>query len=1024
MKSISDLFIFRPVMTTLVMLGILVFGVTAYRNLAVSDLPNVDYPTIQISANLSGASPETMASAVATPLEKQFSTISGIDSMTSTSSVGSTNITLQFDTTRDIDGAAQDVQSAISSASRELPENMTSTPTFRKVNPAAMPILMIALTSKTLPLSTLDEYAETVLGQEISMVSGVSQVNVYGAAKYAVRIQLDPNKLANKNIGIDEIATAVDKANVNLPTGTLYGHNMSYTVLADGQIKEAKEYSELIVSYKDGKPVRLKELANVLDSIENDKRVAWYYDANGPQRSVVLAIQRQPGTNTVQVVKDVTHKIDSMKSRIPASVSLHVLRDSSKSVKASVKDVKLTLLVTLLLVIGVIFLFLRNVSATLIPSLALPMSIIGTFVVMYFLDFTLDNLSLMAITLSVGFVVDDAIVMLENIVRHMEMGEKPFEAAVNGAREIGFTIVSMTVSLVAVFIPILFLSGILGRLFHEFAVTIGAAILISGVISLTLTPMMCSRFLKHQDKEEHGPLFNFFERFFQGMLNVYKIGLGWSLKHRLSMMLFSLITLVVSVYLYTIINKGFIPTEDTGVIQAQTMAAQGTALEKMTRYHEEAGKILQSDPDVETFMSNVGSNSGMMMISLKDRSKRESTSEQVANRLRNKLSQIPGVNVFLSVPASINIGGRSTRSLYQISLQGPDTTELYKYAAIMQAKMKELPGLTDISSDLEMKNPQIEVNINRDKAAALGVSANTIESTLYDAYGSKQISTIYSSSNTYSVILELKPEFNRDIDSFSSLYMTSSNGQLVPLRAVADIKTGLGPLSISHTGHQISVTLSFNLLPGKSLGDAVNEVNTLAANVLPSTITCRLQGTAQAYQSSMQGLGVILIVAVLVIYMVLGILYESFIHPVTILSALPFAGFGGLFTLLIFNVELNIYAFVGIIMLIGLVKKNGIMMVDFAIEAQRSRNLTSRDAIFDACVVRFRPIMMTTMAALMGTLPIAIGFGAGSESRKPLGLAVVGGLFFSQLFTLFVTPVFYLYMDRFRVWSGRLFRRD
>jgi hydrophobic/amphiphilic exporter-1 (mainly G- bacteria), HAE1 family len=568
------------------------------------------------------------------------------------------------------------------------------------------------------------------------------------------------------------------------------------------------------------------------------------------------------------------------------------------------------------------------------------------------------------------------------------------------------------------------MSGILGRLFHEFAVTIGAAILISGVISLTLTPMMCSRFLQHQDRKEHGPLFMLFERFFHGLLEVYKVGLRWSLKHRLTMMLFSLITLLASIYLYKIINKGFIPTEDTGQIMAQTMAAQGTTLEKMTEYQKEAAGILQEDPDVKTFMSNVGSNSGMMMVSLADRGEREQSSEQIANRLRSKLSQIPGLNVFLTIPASINIGGRMSRSQYQISLQGPDTTELYKYAADMQEKMKEISGITDISSDLEMKNPQIEVDINRDKAAALGVSVNTIESTLYNAYGSKRISTIYSSSNTYSVIIELKPEFSRDMDSLASLYLTSSNGELVPLKAVADIKTGLGPLSISHTGHQISVTLSFNLLPGASLGDAVTSVENLAAQVLFSTITCRLQGTAQAYASSMQGLGIILIVAVLVIYMVLGILYESFIHPVTILSALPFAGFGGLITLLIFKTELNIYAFVGIIMLIGLVKKNGIMMVDFAIEAQRSRNLTSQEAIFDACVVRFRPIMMTTMAALMGTLPIAIGFGSGSESRQPLGLAVVGGLFFSQLFTLFVTPVFYLYMDRFRVWSGKKLARD
>jgi hydrophobic/amphiphilic exporter-1 (mainly G- bacteria), HAE1 family len=1031
MKSISDLFIIRPVMTTLVMLGILVFGYTAYRDLPVSDLPNVDYPTIQVSASLPGASPETMASAVATPLEKQFLTIDGIDSMTSSSNVGSTSITIQFSLSKNIDAAAQDVQSAITGVLGRLPKNMPTPPTYRKVNPAMSPILFIALTSKTLPLSELDEYAETLLAQQISTVSGVAQVNVYGAQKYAVRIQLDPNKLANKDISINQVAQAINNSNVNLPTGALYGPYTAYTIQANGQITEASGYRSLIVAYRNGNPVRLSELGDALDSVENDKTAAWYYNSTGSQRAMVLAVQRQPGTNTVAVASDVNNMIAKMKDQIPASVSLNTLFDRSDSISKSVRDVKLTLILTLFLVIMVIFIFLRNVSATIIPSLALPMSIVGTFAVMYLLDFSLDNLSLMALTLCVGFVVDDAIVMLENIVRHMEKGEKPYDAAIIGAREIGFTIISMTISLTAVFIPVLFMGGILGRLFHEFAVTIGIAILISGFVSLTLTPMMCSRFLKHLTDKKHGPVFNAFERFFQGMLNVYKVGLRWSLRHRLIVMIFSAGVLIATFYLYTVIPKGFIPSEDIGRIMVTTQAAQGTSLDSMTAHQQQAAAILQKDPDVNAFMSSVGggrgasgTNSGSMMLTLKDKSKRESTVDQIIARLRVKLSQIPGLNVFLQNPPPISVGGTSSRSQYQVSIQGPDTTELYKYATIMEEKMHSLPGLTDISSDLEMKNPMVEVKINRDKAAALGATVEGIEETLSNAYGSNQISNIYDPTNTYVVILELKPEFRTDPSNLSLLYVPSTSGQLVPLSAVADISTDIGPLSINHTGQAISVTLSFNLLTGYSLGQAVTEINTLGASVLPVGITLNYQGTAQAFQSSMAGLGVLLIVAVLVIYMVLGILYESFIHPITILSALPFAGFGGLVTLLIFNVELSIYAFVGIIMLIGLVKKNGIMMVDFALEAQRSRKLSAEDAIFDACVVRFRPIMMTTMAALIGTLPIALGLGSGAESRQPLGLAVVGGLFFSQLFTLFVTPVFFIYMEHFRMWVGRHFSSE
>ncbi|MDA8404841.1 MAG: efflux RND transporter permease subunit [Desulfobacteraceae bacterium] len=1029
MKGISDLFIFRPVMTTLVMLGILIFGITAYRKLPVSNLPSVDFPTIQVSADLPGANPDTMASAVATPLEKQFSTIAGIDSMTSTSVIGKTSITLQFNLSRDLDAAAQDVQAAISGVLGKLPDDMPNPPTFRKVNPADEPVLLVALTSPTLPLSDLDEYGETLMAQQISMISGVAQVMVYGSQKYAVRIQLDPNKLANKNIGIDQVAQAVSNANVNLPTGTLYGPDMAFTVQANGQIRKAKEYSNLIVAYRNGGPVRLKDMGTVIDSVENNKTAAWYVNSQSSRRAIVLAIQRQPGTNTVEVTRDVRNLLTKLTGQLPASVSLNILFDQSESIRKSVNDVKITLLLTLFLVIAVIFIFLRNLSATVIPSLALPMSIIGTFTVMYFLNYSLDNLSLMALTLCVGFVVDDAIVMLENIVRHMEMGEVPFKAAVNGAREIGFTILSMTFSLAAVFIPVLFMGGIIGRLFKEFAVTIGVAILISGFISLTLTPMLCSRFLRPPEEKNHGRFYNAFERFFQELLDVYKTGLHWSLAHQKLIMIFSAMVLVATGFLFVKIPKGFIPSEDIGQMSGSTQAIQGISFEAMVRHQQAAAAIIQQDPDVAAIMSRAGSggnssgNSGAFRLTLKPRTERKDSVDEIISRLREKLAQIPGIRVFLQNPPPISIGGRQSKSQYQLTLQGANTAELYQYASKLEEKMRQLPGLTDINSDLEMKNLQADAQINRDKAAAMGVSMEQIENTLYYAYGSRQISTIYAPNNTYNVIMEVQPGFQQKPADLSMLYVRSDAGNLVPLSAVAGISTSLGPLSINHTGQQISVTLSFNLKQNYPLGQAVNEINKLAASVLPAGITTNFQGTAQAFQDSMQGLGLLLVMAFLVIYMVLGILYESFIHPITILSALPFAGFGALITLMVFRVDLSIYAFVGIIMLIGLVKKNGIIMIDFAIEAQRSGSMDPEEAIFEACVVRFRPIMMTTMAALMGTLPIALGLGAGAESRRPLGLAVVGGLLFSQFLTLFVTPVFYLYMERLRKmvgnWSAR-----
>jgi HAE1 family hydrophobic/amphiphilic exporter-1 len=889
------------------------------------------------------------------------------------------------------------------------------------VNPADQPVLYLALTSPTLPLSAIDEYATTFIAQRISTVSGVAQVQVYGSQKYAVRIQADPRALAARQIGINELSGAIQANNVNLPTGTLQGAHTAYTVQANGQLLDAKGYQNIIVAYRDGRPVRLTEVAKAIDGVENDKTAAWYID----ERAVVLAVQKQPGVNTVGVVAAVKKLLPVIQQQLPASLSLHELFDRSESIRASVNDVKFTLLLTLVLVVLVIFLFLRNLSATAIPSVALPMSIVGTFVVMYLLGYSLDNLSLMALTLSVGFVVDDAIVMLENIVRHMEMGEGILEAAYNGSREIAFTIVSMTISLAAVFIPVLFMGGIVGRLFHEFAVTIGAAILVSGFVSLTLTPMLGSRFLRHQPKQ-HGKAYMALERAFDRMLHVYERGLKWSLSHRFLVIAFSLVVLVAMVPLFTIVPKGFMPSEDMGGIFGITEAREGISFQALVEHQKAVAQVIKSDPNVESFFSNAGSrggggggNQGFIFVRLKPRDQRKLSAEQVIQGLRPKLAQVIGINTYLQSLQPIRIGGTLSKSLYQFTLQDADTRELYRFAPEMEARVKQLPGLQDVTTDLLIKNPQVTVDIDRDKAASQGVTPQAIEDALYSAYGSRQISTIYAPNNEYYVILELAPEFQGDAAAMAMLYIRSSTGQLVPLSSVATLKSTLGPLSVNHLGQLPSVNISFNLKPGVSLGQAVAEINRLARETLPATVSTSFQGTAQAFQSSQQGLGVLLVMAILVIYLVLGILYESFIHPITILSALPLAGFGALVTLLIFRTELSIYAFVGIIMLVGLVKKNGIMMVDFAVEAQRSGNKTASEAIYEACVVRFRPIMMTTMAALVGTLPIAMGYGAGAESRRPLGLAVVGGLLFSQMLTLFVTPVTYTYMEQFREWIAR-----
>ena len=1016
----SNLFILRPVMTCLVMVAILLFGVIGFRTLPINALPNVDFPTLVVSASLPGASPETMAAAVATPLEKQFATIAGIQSMSSSSSLGNTTVTLQFKLDRSIDAAAQDVQGSITTAAPLLPPNMPSPPSYQKVNPAVQPVLYLAVESDSLPLSQVDEYAETYLAQHLSMISGVAQVQVFGQQKYAVRAQLNPSALASRQVGLDDVALAITQGNVKEPTGSLYGNFLTYQVQTNDQLSNAAAYRSLIVTYRNGAPVRLGDLGDIKDSVQNDKVAAWI----GGKRAILLGVQRQPGTNTVKVVDDIKKAMPELQRKIPAAARVSILYDAAEPVRDSVRDVELTLLFTIALVVAVIYLFLRNLSATIIATLALPMSLVGTFAAMSLLGFSLNNLTLMALTLSVGFVVDDAIVVLENIVRHMEEGEERFVAAQKGAGEIGFTILSMTLSLVAVFIPILFMSGLIGRLFREFAVTIGVAILVSGFVSLTLTPMLCSRFLQPPEAKPRG-LGAVTERIFDGWLKLYDWSLQLVLASKLLTVAVSLVLLLMTAWLFELVPKGFMPAEDTGQLLAFTEASQSISFDSMSRHQQQLAALIQQNPEVENVMSSVGSggasstgNQGLLQIYLKPRAQRRHSADQILAQMRPLAEEVPGIRAYFQVPPTINIGGQVTKSLYQFSLQALDRQQLYQTAAELQERFRKIPGLIDVTSDVQISSPQVRVEINRDKASLLGVTAQQIDTSLGSAYANTQTSTIYSPTNEYWVIVEVQPKFYRNPDLIKMLYVHSSNGKLIPLDTVATLFRDVSPLQVAHQGQLPSATVSFSLAPGTSLGTALGEVRQAAQQVLPDSVSGDLTGTAQEFESSFQGMLILLVLAVLVIYIVLGILYESFIHPLTILAGLPSAGLGALLTLLIFGMELDVYGFLGLIMLLGIVKKNAIMMIDFALSQERESYKNAEESIREACLVRFRPIMMTTMAALMGALPIALGWGAGAETRQPLGLTVVGGLLVSQLLTLYITPVVYVYFDNLQRWLG------
>ncbi|OGV76576.1 MAG: acriflavine resistance protein B [Lentisphaerae bacterium RIFOXYB12_FULL_65_16] len=1020
--NISEIWIRRPVMTVMVTVGLLFFGLASYRELPINNLPAVDFPTISVTASLPGASPETMAATVATPLEKQFSSIASVDSMTSTSTLGVTTVNIQFALERQIDAAALDVSAAISAAMGVLPRNMPNPPTYCKVNPADMPIMFIALVSETLPVTTLNDFAENVAVPSLSAINGIAQVDTVPPQKYAVRIQVNPDVLARRKIGINTVSDALQAGNVNLPGGTINGPSTAYTLDSNGQLMDAKQFNSLIVTYQNGYPVRICDLGNAVDGVQNDKCAAWYLTGAEPQQTVVLRIRKQPGTNTVALAHAVREKLPKIRANMPGAMDMGMVFDQSEFIKESITDMQYTMLLTIALVIAVIFMFLRAFKPTVIPGVVVPLSLVATFIVMYLLGFTLNNLSLMALTLSIGFVVDDAVVVLENIIRRMEQGETAMEAALRGSREIGFTVLSMTLSLTVVFIPIMFMGGILGRLFREFATCIAAAILFSGFFSLTLTPMLCSRFLgKAGAPRQPGPLFRLSEHVFNATLTAYQWSLRWAMKLRILALIATVAVIYGTIHLFTILPKGFIPPEDQNYFRIFSLVDDKGSYRNIERHQEQLIQVLREDADCATATAVTiagfpSENTGITFISLPPKTERQSTVDQVIARLRPKLNAIPGLIVSLVNPPVITIGSRLASAQWEFTLQSTDLDALYTYGAKVEEKMRTIQALTDVKSDLQFRKPRIDIVVDRDKASAMGLTLRQVQDAFYSAYGNRQVSTIYTSTNFYYVILELEPQFRDDPSVLDKLYLQSTNGELVPLKEVANFAHSVAPLAVNHSGQIPSATISFNLKPGTSIGETIKEIDAFARETLPASVHTNFQGTAQAFKSSFAGMGFLLLVTVIIIYLVLGILYESFIHPLTILTALPLAGFGALAALHLLKMPLDLYAYVGMIMLVGIVKKNGIMMVDFALEHERTQKSTSEESILEACRIRFRPIMMTTMAALIGTLPIALGWGAGGEARRPLGVAVVGGLLFSQLLTLYITPVFYVYLDKLNRW--------
>jgi hydrophobe/amphiphile efflux-1 (HAE1) family protein len=1024
--SISEPFIRRPIATSLLMLGILVFGIGAYGLLPVAALPKVDFPTIVVSVNYPGASPDTMASAVATPLEQQFAAIPALDQMTSTSGTGSMSITLQFDLERNIDAAAQDVQTAINAATGVLPKDLPNPPTYRKTNPADRPVLIYAIYSDAMPRYKLDEYTYTILAQKLSTIKGVSEVRIGGQMPYAAHVQVDPGALATRGIGLEDVRTALTTATVNRPKGSIVGEHQTYTLDTNDQLFDAAAYRDVIVAYRNGAPVRLKDVAEVIDSVQNERNGAWFFDTPAE----LLFIQRQAGANTIELVDTIKAMMPVLQQSIPPSVKVELVSDRSLVVRAAVHDVQFTMMLTIALVVIVIFLFLRTLWATVIPSLAVPLSLLATFGVMYAVGYSLDNISLMALTISVGFVVDDAIVMIENIVRYIEQHEPPFEAALKGAGQIGFTIISITFSLIAVFIPLFFMGGIIGRLFREFAVTVSVAVIASALISLTLTPVLCSLFLKEQSLHPSNWFNRGAERAFNAVLRGYDRGLLFVFRHQFLTLLSTLALIGLTAYLYITIPKGFFPEQDTGFIFGQAEARQDISFPAMSKLAQKLVDVVKEDPGVAAVVSfngasafNPTENTARIFIQLMPHNQRTETSNQIIQRLRPKVAAVGGVKFFMQSGQDISVGGRLSRTLYQYTLTDTDLAELDHWAPIIEAGMRKLPELQDVASDLQIAAPHIMVEIDRDAASRMGISPSLIDETLYDAFGQRQVATIYTSTSQYKVVLEVKPEFRQDPTALSKVYISGPGGTQVPLSAFAHFTSKLEALSVNHQGQFPAVTLSFNLAPGVSLGQAVDKIQGMMVQLrVPPTLQASFQGTAQAFQASLSSTPLLVAAAILVVYIVLGVLYESYIHPITILSALPSAGVGALLALMLLHYDLSVIAMIGVILLIGIVKKNAIMMIDFALRAERLEGKSPREAIHQACLLRFRPIMMTTFAALFGAMPIAFGQGAGSELRRPLGIAIVGGLLVSQWLTLYTTPVIYLYLERLSRWVGGSYR--